>query len=216
MTDLASLRAQVNVGLGRAAAFLGSPTTQYRPADPLAPLASTAIVGTVQAAFDETPAFRFVQPAVFGETVFQVLADTTTLAVGDYLSGPAGTFFIIALEDVKAAEAVRTSATISAARPVNAGLAGANPPGGDGLASETTFLLGWPASMLAVARGDRGDVNLPGDVRMGWWQFLLPQFAGVDIRSSDIIVDQNSVRHVVMSAEATPLGWRITAEQEAS
>ena len=216
MVNLTTIRARVNVGLGRAASVFGNVTTQYRPVDPLDPLGAAAIVGTLQAAFDEDPRFGFVRPARYRQSMFHVLADATDLVVGDYLSGPDGVFFIVSVESVKAAAAVRTTATLALVRPVGGILAGANPPGGDGLATEITMLQGWPASMLAAGQGGSNDVNLPGDLRMGRWEVLLPRVAGAEIRSSDILVDQDAVRHVVMSAEASSLGWRIQATQEAT
>ena len=214
MVDLATIRARVNFGLGKAAGVLGNATTQYRPADLLAPLAAQAVIGTLMAAFDEDPRFGFMRPQQYARPVVSVLADATGLQVGDYLSGPDGIFFISSVESVKPATAVRTTATLNAVRPSGGVLAGANPPSGDGLAFETTLLQGWPAAMLAAGADLHGDVNLPGDVRMGRWEILMPRVAGAELRSSDILVDQDQVRHVVMSAEASALGWRIYAVQE--
>jgi hypothetical protein len=216
MADISTLTARINYGLGVAANIVGQPVTQYRPADILSPLDTSAVLGVIMAAFDAEPSLQFLHPAVIGRSLFYLLANTTTLQVGDYLVGVAGTFFIASLEPLRPPVVIRTNAVLSLVRPVTGANAGLNTPGGDSLSSETTVFAGWPASVLISGRGERGDVQLAGDVRMGGWQVLLPAVTGVDIGGSDILMDQDSLRRVVVEAELTATGWRIEAQQETS
>ena len=216
MANLSWINAKVSAGLGRAAAVLGAPTTQVRPLNPLAPLDPSAVVSVIPAAFDTQVTFGFAVPEKPGQNLFYLLADAAALSVGDYLITPPESYFVASLEDLKPAMVVRTNAVLSLVRPVQPLAAGLGNPGGDSQASEVTLLVGWPASVMSNQRAERGDVNLPGDARMGMWQIQLPQTLDVAIRGSDILVDQDGLRHLVMSAELGPLGWRIEAVQEAA
>ena len=216
MVALPGIISAINRGLGQAARRLGETVTQYRPYSPLAPLDPSAVISVFKGAFDAEPTLQMSAPVVVGKSLFYLLADATNLQIGDYLVSAANSFFVASMEDLRAPIVLRTNAVLTLVRPSVGLLAGLNPPGGDSSAVEITVLAGWPASVLTAGRGERGDVNLPGDVRMGSWQILLPQTLGVDIRGSDILVDQTGLRHIVMSAEQSPMGWRIEALQEAA
>jgi hypothetical protein len=206
----------VNRGLGRATSAVGQPVTQYRPYNPLAPLDGSAVVSIFLATFDAEPTLKMTAPVTVGRNLFYLLADATNLAVGDYLIGSQAQFFVASMELLRPPVMIRTNAVVTLVRP-SVGLSnGLNPPGGDSAATETTILAGWPASVLTGGRSERGDVDLPGDVKMGGWQILLPDTLGIEIRGSDILVDQTGLRHVVISAESNPMGWRIEALQEAA
>jgi hypothetical protein len=216
MADLSLLQARVNYGLGIAASVVGRPVTQYRPQNILSPLDNSAVVSVFMAAFDSEAELQLSRPIGVGKSAFYLLANASNLGVGDYLIGTMGTFFIASLEDLRPPLVIRTNASLSLVRPVTGASAGLNPPGGDSLATETTIFADWPASVAIGGRTDPGEVALAGDLRMGGWQVLLPAISGVEIRGSDILVDQQSLRRVVIAAELSAMGWRVETEQEAS
>jgi len=51
-------------------------------------------------------------------------------------------------------------------------LAGAWP--GDITADETALITGWPASIVQGTKGEKGEVNIPGDIRLSWFNIILP------------------------------------------
>jgi len=216
MPLLRQIRAKVNRGTGLAARMVGRPVTQYRPYDPLSPLDGSAVVSVFWAAFDADAALQMSHPATVGQYLFYLIADATNLCVGDYILDGQLVFFVGSMEDLRPPVVLRTNTTLSLVRPQIGVVPGLNPPGGDSLANETTILSGWPASVLTAGRGERGEVELAGDVRMGAWQVLLPAALGVEIRGSDILIDPSGLRRVVSSAELSPMGWRIEAQQEAA
>ncbi len=216
MPILTTLQAKYNSAMGRAASVIGEAVRQYRPANPMAPLDGSGYTNSFNAAFDADPALSFNKPAVVGRYLFYLLADATTLAVGDYIAAPQSTYFVGSMEDLRPPVVLRTNAVLSLVRPEESVRAGLAPPGGDSLSSEVTLFAGWPSAMLIAGGGGHGDVDLPGDAGMGSWQILLPALFGIAIRGSDILVDQTGLRHVVTAAELSPMGWRIDAQQEAA
>ncbi len=214
MVEFATIQAKVQASYGVAARILGTQAQQYRPFNPMDPVGGAALLGTLNVAFDSEPAFPLSRPAKPGQAIFYLLGDAAGLALGDYLIAQDGTFFVASMENVKPAMVLRTNATLTLVRPQTGTSAGTNAPGGDSTATETTLLAGWPACVLSAGRGDRSDVDLPGDIRMGGWEILLPPTLSVDIRSDDILVDTDLLRRVVIEAELSPTGWRIQAVQE--
>jgi hypothetical protein len=105
---------------------------------------------------------------------------------------------------------------LSLVRPQTSVQAGLGAPAGDSLSEEVTLFSNWPASVLITGKAGQGDVDLPGDPGMGNWQILLPFLLGIEIRSSDILVDQTGLRRLVVGAELSPMGWRIDAAQESA
>ena len=69
----------------------------------------------------------------------------------------------------------------------------------------------WPALIDIGTKGEKGDTNLPGDVRLGWYRVLLPNCPGSTIEAFDVINDNLDRRYKVSSVELTELGWRLTA-----
>lgn len=207
--DQSGIQAKINYGYGKAANYLGSSTVQYRPLSALNPLA--AQVQTFLADFDIDPLFSHKAPAPYAKPLFYGLFDATYVQVGDYLVSSAGTFFVAAMEPSKPPLCVRCNVTISVLQ------ANDNPPGpnyysGDRRQISATLMAGWPASVLQGIRGEKGPVSLPGDVRMPWFNILVPSFPGVDLTSADQITDETGRALTIGSVELTPLGYRLTAQ----
>jgi hypothetical protein len=184
----ARIQSKINKGNGIAAKYLGAPFTQYRPTDPLDPLGNP--IGSLISDFDADPAFSHRAPGKYDNAIFYGLFDATYVRRGDYLVGPnRETYFVAGIEPNKPIMCVKCNRSAGFMRP-NPNPAGDQFYGGDLRGAETTILAGWPISQLQGTKGERGQANLPGDVRM----------------SDDI-----GRFWTISSAELTDLGWRLTA-----
>ena len=210
--NAAKIEAKIQRGNGKAAKVLGVVCDQYRPATSDAVMVNTNLLGVVLVRFDQDFGFNARKPNLYGHPVWGVLADRTLMAVGDYLIGSEGTFFLIAQQSLTPTAGVSCNRVISIARPTGP-TPGANAYGG--VINHTPIVTSWPASVLQGTKGERGDLNLPGDVRMPWVQILIPAGPGVQIRFGDIVTDDqaDALRYTISSAELTDLGYRITAAQ---
>lgn len=209
--DAAALRSKIYGGYAKAATRIGQSYIHYRPTAALTPL-STALP-SIFASFNAED-FTYGRPNKYGKPTWFGVFDGGLTAVGDYLVGPEGTFFIAAQQIHLPILCVECNRTIKIMRPQQQTGVGAVGYGGDIAANETVLMSGWPASVLQGTKGEKGDSVLPGDTRNPWWSILLPSFAGVTIRSRDVITDDLNRRYVVSSAELTDLGYRLTAMQE--
>ena len=83
--------------------------------------------------------------------------------------------------------------------------------GGEETAVDVPMLTGWPCSMLQGTKGEKDDSGIPDDTRSPWIAALLPPSAVADIRTDDVITDEDGRSFQVSGAELSPLGWRLTA-----
>lgn len=205
------IQAKVWTGYAKAASRIGQSYNQYRPNSALNPTASARLVGTIIAAFDDSPNYKFQKPNLYGHPEKFALLDGSVVQVGDYLIGHGETYFIASLPRLLPIPCMQCNATINVLRPASNTGVGAQPYGGDAVASEVAVMTAWPAWIDAGTKGEHGDTNLPGDIRMPWYRVLLPSWSGTLINSADVINDSNGRRYKVSSAELTGLGWRLTA-----
>lgn len=202
-----TLQKKVYQGYGKAALRIGQLSYVYRPVEAFDPL--TVCMATILAAF--TTNDKFSKPSEYGHPTWKAIVDGTELCVGDYLVTPDSTFFIAAMQHLLPILAVSCNRTISLVRVDQPGEEGAVGYGGITEANKTPIMGNWPASILQGTKGEKNLAGLPGDERVPWWSVLLPQFAGVVIVTSDLIIDDLGRLYVVSSAELTDLGWRLTA-----
>lgn len=210
--NAAKIEAKIQRGNGKAAKILGVVCDQYRAATSGPVMVTTNLLGIVMARFDQDFQFGARKPNLYGHPTWGVLADRTMLAVGDYLIGSEGTFFLIAQQSLLPTAAVSCNRVISISRPTGP-TPGSNAYGG--VNNHTPIVTSWPASVLQGTKGERGDVQLPGDVRMPWVSILIPAPPGVQIRFGDVVTDDQAtpIRYTISGAELTDLGYRITAAQ---
>ncbi len=207
--DSATIQNRIYKGYGKAALRLGQVYSQYRPVGAGNPLAT--VRSTFNASFNAED-MTYSRPNKYGKPTWFGLFDGTQTKVSDYLVGPGGTFFIAAQQLTLPILCVECNRTITVLRPQQQSGIGAQGYGGDTYANETVLMQSWPASVLQGSKGEKSETALPGDVRMAWAAILLP-YAGVTLRSDDIVTDDLARRFVISSAELTDLGWRITAMQ---
>jgi hypothetical protein len=208
---LRHLQDRIARGLGTAARHIGTPYDAFRPCSIATPLDPANRYLRLPAAFTaEDSSFR--RPVGYGRAAWTGIFDSAYTQRGDYLVGPAGTFFIAAQEALLPALCVLASRTLSVARAAAPTVAGVNSYGGLTAATVTPVLSGWPASILFAGTGSPGD--LPGDASIPTWSVLLPNTPAT-IRAADLLTDDRGQSYVVGSAELTALGWRILAKQAA-
>lgn len=209
--DAATLQARIYKGYGKAAQRIGYSYQQYRATTANNPLGTVAL----QSLFCSfTTNFDYSAPNKYGQATWLGMFDGSNVKPGDYLVGHGGTYFVAAMQDTLPIYCVQCNRTLSVLRvgmDVGVGQVGY---GGDTVATEVPLMTGWPASVLQGTKGEQNDAKLPGDMRSPWWLILLPAFAGVVIRTSDILTDDLGRRYAISSAELTDMGWRITARQE--
>jgi hypothetical protein len=158
---------------------------------------------------------KYGRPNKYGKATWYALVDGTNLAVGDYFIGQQGTFFIATMQALLPILVVECNRVVNIFRPYSqTGLTGRAPYGGNTDKKAMLLVAGRPCSILQGTKGEKGDAQLPGDVRSPWWTVLIPQ-ADTDIRMDDIIKDDRGVRYAVSSSELTDAGFRLTCMQAA-
>lgn len=214
--DGTKLQGKVYYGYAQSAKRIGLPFNQYRPAvATTSPIAPTYLLQSILASFNAQD-MKYSKPNTYGKPVWYCLVDGRQTAVGDYLVGAPGTFFIASMQPLLPIQAVECNRTVTVFRPQQQPTVGAGSYGGNTAQNQTVIAKGFPASILINAKADKGSVNLPGDTRQAWWNLLLPPIPGdVIIQDADIVEDDIGNRYVVSAAELTDMGWRITmAESE--
>lgn len=214
--DGALLQERIYRGYGKAAQHIGLPCVHYRPQLALSPATGqgSRLPRTIEASFNAKD-MAYGKASDYGKAVWYCLADGNRLKPSDYLARPDGNIFYIAgMQPLLPILAIECNRVVSVLRPMTQRAVGAQPYGGDTVATETALVDQFPASVLVATKSDRSLVNLPGDVRNPAWTVLLPILpGGVALRSEDIVTDDQSRRYVISSAELTDLGWRIGAVQ---
>ena len=206
--DGAGLQDRLSRGMGAAARVFGMPHDLFRPRGFADPVAAERRVMRLPAAFDGgDPGYR--RPAGYARAVRGTF-DADETRVGDYLVGPRGVLFIVALPSLLRPLCVVTNAVVNVLRPAGAELAGLNGYGGVRDPRLRTVLVRWPAEVLGGGEGTDGAV--PGDVGHTRWSILLPP-TPVVIQGSDIIQDGDGHRYVVRSAERSEYGWRLVVRR---
>lgn len=198
-------------GYAISAAKIGLPYAQYRPDS--ADLTNWSPIATLLASFNAED-MKYSKPNKYAKPTWYVLIDGSQTQVGDYLIGDGGTFFIAAQQAILPILAVGCNRVLSFARPQAQAQVGAvTNYEGNTPALQTPLAAGWPASVLQGTKGEKNEVNLPGDTRNPWWAILLPAIPGVTLRTTDLVTDDLGRRMILSSVELTDLGYRCTAMQ---
>ena len=208
--DAYKLQAKIYSGYGKAAQRIGPINTVYRATGALDPLGQT--VTTLYASYNAED-MKYGRPNKYGKPTWFGVFDGTLVKVGDYLTGPQGTFFVAAMQLTLPILMVECNSTLNFYRaPAKTG-GGLQGYGGTTTGNRELLMSGWPASVLQGSKGEKGDAVLPGDTRSPWWTILMPYSNGIMLRTSDIGTDNHGRQYIISSAELTDAGWRITAMQ---
>jgi hypothetical protein len=206
------LQDRVYRGLNAAARAIGADTDAYRPSGLSDPLALTNRFLRLRAAFT-APDGRFLRPNGYGEALWHGVFDAAYTRGGDYLVQDGSIWFIAAQQRLLPVLCVQTNRIVSFLRPAAPSNTGVNSYGGVVSITNTPLLAAWPASVLGVSAGGRTDTALPSDSSIPSWTVLLPAFPGVILRPADLMTDDLERNAVVLAAELTGLGWRVTVKQ---
>lgn len=209
------IQARVNKGYAIAAAKTGLLHEHYRPTDPAPPLRLLNRVGVLPATFDAKPSYNFRIPALHKDAMRYALVDGDKVRPGDYLVGPAGTFFIAAQPPLQPVVCVECNAVLTLRRLVVPAGFGAIANRGEVAGGEDAIFSAWPGSLRYASRGRGDTVELPGDAPPPWFAVLLPAVPGAEPpRAGDILADEQGRRYAVTWCEVSSLGWRMEAQHQ--
>lgn len=210
MSIAPQIQAAIYNGYMQAANVLGAPFELFRPDGADTPIQQANRIGTINVSMDAN-VYKFRTPQLYGKPVWYALADGSRLAVADYLQGDTGTYFVAAMQPLLPIAIVECNRVLNVLRPYSAPGVGVLPYGGDIASEEVSVMTAFPGSVLTKSRGERGETNLPGDVRVAWYEVLLP-YVGVEIKFADVIDTDNGMRLKVGTVERTELGFRMLAQ----
>lgn len=203
------LQDAVNRGLGQAALHVGQECDVFRPEGAELPLDPERRLVRLACAFSAgAPGFK--RQPMPGKPHWYALLDAAYVQVGDYISGPQGTFFVAALAAIAPPLVVRCDRVLDLVRAEDGPVGGIEGYGGETRCNLRPILGGWPASVLTVSSASRG--ALPADGPGVLWRVLLPVLP-VEPRSADLLIGEDGTRLVVGAAEGTAEGWRLLARQ---
>jgi hypothetical protein len=214
--DAATLQSRIYFGYGKAAQFVGYPFTLYRPAAAVNPISPGNIIGPpLNAGFTvNASSFNFNKPGKHQEVLWLGLFDGSTTLVGDYLFNAShGTYFIAAQQDELPILCVKCSHVVNVARTKSSSAPGPNTYSGTTKPTQLPFLTAWPASLVMGNKSHAPEADVPMDMPSPMFEVLLPSFPGADIRSGDLIFDDNNPprKYIVAGSELSALGWRVSA-----
>jgi hypothetical protein len=213
----AIIQDRIHRGLGVAARVLGSANYAFRPRGIANPIAIGNRYLTLAAAFNPQDD-RFRHAGGYSQALWHGIFDAAYTKPGDYLVGPAGTYFIVAQQQLLPVLCVVTNRTVTLSRPMAQLADGVNPYGGVQRATAQPILIGWPGNLLDAGSG-RGDlVGLPGDAMNAMAKLLLPPLpdAAMAPRVADLMTDDLGRNWTVGAAEQGLLGWRLSLKQASS
>lgn len=212
--DGPTIQARVYAGYAKAAKVIGLSFSLYRPLTATAPLGN--YVGSLKAALDSTPDYRFKKPNEYGDATWYAMIDDASVQAGDYIANSSGTYFIAGKQFLLPVIAVECNRAVKITRQQAQTGVGAVGYGGN-VPSQEVDVLGapgafWPASILFGGKSQQG-VGLPAGVKNVGWRILLPPSVPITIKAGDIATDDLGRRYAIDGAELTDLGWRINAQE---
>lgn len=198
-------------GYGKVADKIGTAFDLYRTTGPLNVMDPAHLIRqNFMASFLQDG--KFAKPNRYGNAVWQGIFDGRLTQKFDYLTNGDVTYFINGMPQVLPITLVECNTVIKVTRnSYPEGTKGVAGYGADKISQEEVLIGNCPASQLIGTKWERNLVGLPGDTRLPYWVYLIPDF-GVEIRISDIITEEgNGRRAVVSTPELTEFGWRISA-----
>ncbi len=216
-----------------AAAALGQPYKVFRSAGD-APLFTVAVeTTTVIVTSGKASGFSYTKSSSFEDVLATLQADFTNMRVGDYLTGPGGTFFIADMPALRPVVAVQCNTVVSVTRPgLEVSSSGGAAPGlpsqpnsvgrywgqsqtviaDPNGAGEVPIRSGIPAAAIGTTGRATGTGELPSDAPgPSRWRIYLPQSAfpkgSVSVR--DILTDDQGTRYQVSADYWSTIGYRL-------
>ena len=210
--DQARFHDRVRWGMNIAARRIGTPTDLYRPKGPLHPLAGPNRYLRMHAAFIPRQGSAYHTNS-YGDPLWYGVFDAAYTKPGDYLCQDGRTLFIATQQSLVEPLCVQTNRCLTITRAIPPGDVGATAYGGLIRGSAFTLLGDWPASVLGVTGGGNPSAGLPTDTSISLWTVLMPAWPSVILQTGDLIADDLGRSAVIVAAELTELGWRLTVKQ---
>src|SRR5271165_30189 len=205
--DANRLQDRIDWGLNRSAAALGQMTDAYRAKGGFHPLARSNRYLKLPAAFGRVDG-NLNQPVGYGVAVWRGYFDASYTRVGDYLVQDRNTWFIAAQQCLLPILCVKTNRTISISRQP---LPGTPILGSNSTQDPTICMISeWPASLLGIGTDGRFATRLPGDTAVTNMVALLPSTHEQILQPTDIVTDENGMAYIIVAAERSDLGWRLS------
>jgi hypothetical protein len=191
---------------------MGEQAVAYRPSGSGDPLETSNRYLRLPVAFMPISG-GYGRPNAYGSALWVGTYDTSQTRPGDYLVQDSGTWFIASQDRFLPSLCVETNRTVALLRPQAPTAMGAN--GYAGLTTATMVALtgSWPASILGLSTSGRSTADLPTDQSTAYWTVLLPRIPTMELRLSDLVVDDLGRTGVIVCAESSRLGWRLTAKE---
>lgn len=211
--DAATLQKRINSGYGKAATRIGYTCDVYRPTAPTTVLVAANLLRLppINVSFTVNGSkYNYYKPGTHTDTLWLGILDPTLYNVGDYFFNTQdGTFFLAAKQSELPTLFVKCDTVFKVLRPSGSSSAGISGYSGATTATETAVLTGWPGALTLESKGRSSGANLPMDEQNSFFVVFLPILAGVDIRSSDILIDSDGRRYIVVASDKSALGWRM-------
>jgi hypothetical protein len=203
--DGSALQDLISKGWGTAARRTGLPYVVYRPHGSSNPLNTRNRVIKLCAAF---------VPSVgagagingYGSILWRGVFDSSYTLPGDYLVGPAVSFFIASQWATQPILCVQTGNIVTVNRS-RATVSGSY--SGFVVSTAQEVVAGWPALLIAVAAKIQG--ALP-ETHFGNWVAFLPTLPS-PLQVADIVIDDLGRQFIVAAAQSSNLGWRLALRQ---
>ena len=212
MSDL--LQDRIAAGLGIAARKLGVTADAYRPRDATPALAPRNRYMRLPVAFHIGKGFD--APATQGAPLWQALLDSAYTKPGDYLVQGSETWFIASQPRLLPVLCVQANRIVNFTRAAVPDRVGQNAYAGMQREAHRPLLTGWPASVLATGAARTAQAHLPADLPAAQWTVLLPILPQVILRAGDRMTDDLGRAGIVISADQTAQGWRLTVREATS
>jgi hypothetical protein len=192
-------------GYGKAAKRLGTSYNIYRSTTGIDPIVSGNLKGTIL--MSPNVEWTYMKANKYGNSVWQLLVDGSTLKVGDYLVGES-TFFVIGMQPLLPIIGVKCDRIITITEP-NANLAAGDIPyGGYTKDNVAVVMQNCPCSFLLATKGEKPNAKIPTDTKLPWFYVYIP-YLNATIKTGHVITDQNNVSYIVDGDEKTELGWKL-------
>ena len=204
--DIRRLQDRTSRGMGIAARKYGAPFALYRPKGANQPLGAHNKVRDIAVAL--RPAGRWTGNGR-ATAIWDATLDSSYTVEGDYLAGSEGTFFIATQRAASPVICVLTNCRVTMIRPsfaTQGGYSGLYSTGG------AAVIRDWPAHSTRIPSLEA--INRQA-TPIATETLLLPKLP-VSVCVGDVVMDGSDGSAVVMNAEQTALGWRVTARAATS
>ena len=201
MMDIRRLQDRISQGMGLAARKYGAPFALYRPTGANQPLGAHNKILDILVAL--RPVGRWTGNSR-GTAIWDATLDSSYTAEGDYLAGDQGTFFIATQRPALPVTCVLTNCRLTMIRPsfaTQGGYSGLYSTGG------TAVIRDWPAHSTGVPNVEAIDRETPLVATETLWLPRLP----TPVCIGDVVTGGSGASAVVVNAEQTAMGWRVTA-----